>query len=89
MANVIRFSVARMISVTGTRASWIALVSVVYARTGSGAWVSAALVVQFGVSALSAPWAGALGDRFRCLFVQQRGLGGRAAADGASQVNSR
>lgn len=62
---VARFSIARTISVTGSRASWIALVAVIYARSGgSGAWISAALVVQFGVSALSAPWTGALGDRF-------------------------
>jgi MFS family permease len=54
-----------MISVTGSRASWIALVAVVYERSGgSGAWVSAALITQFGVFALSAPWAGALGDTF-------------------------
>lgn len=64
-SHVARFSVARTISVTGSRASWIALVAVIYARSGgSGAWISAALVVQFGVSALSAPWTGALGDRF-------------------------
>lgn len=63
--NVARLSVARMISVTGTRASWIALVAVIYARSGgSGAWISAALVVQFGTGVLAAPWAGALGDRF-------------------------
>ncbi|HEX7084011.1 MAG TPA: MFS transporter [Gaiellaceae bacterium] len=64
-ARVARLSVARMISETGTRASWIALVAVVYERSGdSGAWVSAALVAQFGAYALSAPWAGSLGDRF-------------------------
>jgi len=65
LSNVARFSIARTISVTGSRASWIALVAVVYARSGgSGAWISAALVVQFGVSVLSAPWTGAIGDRF-------------------------
>jgi MFS family permease len=63
-STVARFSVSRMISVTGTRVSWIALVAVIYARTGSGAWISAALVVQFGVFAVSAPWTGAIGDRF-------------------------
>ena len=63
--DVTRFSIGRAISITGSRASWIALVAVVYARSGnSGAWVSAALVVQFSVTALSAPWTGALGDRF-------------------------
>lgn len=53
-----------MISVTGSRVSWIALVAVIYARTGSGAWISAALVVQFGVVVVSTPWTGAIGDRF-------------------------
>lgn len=40
-----RLAGARMISVTGSRASWIALVAVIYERSGgSGAWVSAALI---------------------------------------------
>ncbi len=64
-SDVTRFSTARMISVTGDRVSWIALVAVVYARSGgSGAWVSAALVTQFATYAITAPWAGVLGDRF-------------------------
>jgi len=64
LSPVSRVSVSRMISVTGDRAAWIALVAVIYARTGgSGAWISAALVVQFGVFVLAAPWSGALGDR--------------------------
>ena len=45
--------------------SYVALVAVVYQRSGhSGGWVAAALVVMFGLSALVGPWAGALGDRF-------------------------
>jgi MFS family permease len=63
-STVARFSISRMISVTGSRVSWIALVAVIYARTGSGAWISAALVVQFGVVVVSTPWTGAIGDRF-------------------------
>jgi MFS family permease len=54
-----------MISVTGGRAAGIALVAVVYERSGgSGAWVAAAVLTQFATSVLCGPWAGALGDRF-------------------------
>jgi len=54
-----------MISTTGSRAATIALLAVVYSRTGgSGGWVGAAVFTQFVASVLAAPWAGALGDRF-------------------------
>jgi MFS family permease len=60
-----RLAVARTISVTGGRVAGIALVAVVYAESGgSGAWVGAAVLTQFGTSVLVAPWAGAIGDRF-------------------------
>ena len=62
--NVYFLSTSRLISTTGTSVSYVALVAVVYDRSGhSGKWVAAALVVLFGVSAAVGPWAGALGDR--------------------------
>ncbi len=62
--NVFYLSASRLISTVGGMVSYVALVAVVYDRSGhSGGWVAAALVVMFGVSALAGPWAGALGDR--------------------------
>jgi MFS family permease len=63
--HVARLALARTISVTGGRVANIALLAVVYAESGgSGAWVGAAVLTQFGTSVLVAPWAGAIGDRF-------------------------
>src|SRR5512146_3037405 len=63
--HVASLSIARVISVTGSRASSIAWVAVIYSRTGeSGAWVAALVLTQFGTSVLVGPWAGAIGDRF-------------------------
>jgi MFS family permease len=62
--NIYFLSTARMISTVGTMVSYVALVAVVYERSGhSGRWVAAVLVVMFGVTAAVGPWAGALGDR--------------------------
>ena len=62
--NIAFLSASRLISTVGAMVSYVALVAVVYQRSGhSGGWVAAALVVMFGVSALVGPWAGALGDR--------------------------
>jgi MFS family permease len=58
-------SAAQLISMTGTTVSYVAIVTVVYQRSGhSGPWVAATLVVMFALGAAVAPWAGALGDRF-------------------------
>lgn len=63
--NIFFLSASRLISTVGAMVSYVALVAVVYQRSGhSGGWVAAALVVMFGLSALVGPWAGALGDRF-------------------------
>lgn len=63
--RVAYLSAARLISSTGSIAAYVALVAVVYERSGhSGGWVATALVVGFGVSAVAGPWAGHLGDRF-------------------------
>jgi MFS family permease len=62
--HVFFLSASRLISGTGSMAAYVALVAVVYDRSGhSGTWVAGALVVSFGVSAALGPWAGHLGDR--------------------------
>ena len=58
-----RLAAARLVSVTGGDAAYIALVALVYDRTGSSLWVSAALLAMIGVAGLAAPFAGMLGDR--------------------------
>lgn len=62
--HVFFLSSARLISSTGSIAAYVALVAVVYDRSGhSGTWVAVTLVVSFAVSAVLGPWAGHLGDR--------------------------
>ena len=61
--QVLLLSGARLISMTGSIAAYVALVAVVYNRSDhSGTWVAAVLVVAFAVSAGLAPdggtWAG-------------------------------
>ena len=43
---------ARLVSVTGGDAAYIALVALVYDRTGSSLWVSAALLAMIGVGGI-------------------------------------
>jgi MFS family permease len=59
-----RISLARLISLTGTEAAFTALLFVLFDRTGSSRWVSAALLLTFGARGVLTPVAGALGDRF-------------------------
>ncbi len=63
-AAVRRLATARLISITGGAAAYTALMFTVYERTRSPAWLSATLVLTFGVTGLLAPIAGAIGDRF-------------------------
>ena len=63
-AAVRRLSTARLISITGSAAAYTALMVTVYERTRSPAWLSATLVLTFGVNGFVAPIAGAIGDRF-------------------------
>ena len=63
LTAVHRLAAARLVSVTGGDAAYIALVALVYDRTGSPLWVSAALLAMIGVGGLAAPFAGMLGDR--------------------------
>jgi MFS family permease len=59
-----RVAAARLISVTGSEAAYTALLFVLYRRTASVAWVSAALLATFGTVGVLSPLAGSLGDRF-------------------------
>jgi MFS family permease len=62
--NILLLSASRLISITGTTVSYVAIVTVVYERSGhSGPWVAATLVLMFACGAAAAPWAGSLGDR--------------------------
>ena len=63
LSAIHRLAAARLVSVTGGDAAYIALVALVYDRTGSSLWVSAALLAMIGVGGLAAPFAGMLGDR--------------------------
>jgi MFS family permease len=55
---------ARLISLAGTDASAVAVSFALYAETGSVRWLTASLLVMFGLGSLMAPLAGALADRY-------------------------
>jgi predicted MFS family arabinose efflux permease len=59
-----RIALARLISITGGAAAYTALMFTIYERTHSAAWLSATLLLTFGVNGFVSPFAGALGDRF-------------------------
>ena len=59
-----RLAAARVISVTGTEATWIALMVAIYASTHSTAWMSAALFAAIGAEGAATSLLGTLGDRF-------------------------
>jgi MFS family permease len=59
-----RLAVAQIISITGGAAAFLALNFTIYERTGSAAWLAAALFLTFGTIGFVSPFAGALGDRF-------------------------
>jgi predicted MFS family arabinose efflux permease len=59
-----RLALARLISLTGGAAAYLALNFVIYEKTGSAAWVAWGLILTFGALGLASPFAGALGDRF-------------------------
>lgn len=62
---IARLALARAISITGGAAAFTALMFAVYERTGrSTLWLSAALLVTFGMHGVFGWFAGALGDRF-------------------------
>ncbi len=77
-----RLAAARVISVTGSEAGWIALMVAIYAATHSTVWMSAALFVSIGTSGLFTPLLGALGDRIdrrRVMIASELGAAGVAA----------
>jgi MFS family permease len=62
---VVRLAVSRAISVAGGGAAYTALLATIFDRTdGSAAWLSATLLLTFGVEGLVGPFAGHLSDRF-------------------------
>ncbi len=63
-AAVRRLALGRVISIAGSAAAYTALMFTVYERTGSAAWLSAALLATEGASGLLGPIASVLGDRF-------------------------
>jgi MFS family permease len=68
-AAVRRLAVARLISLTGGAAAYMALNFNIYERTGSATWVAATLFLTFGTVGFVSPFAGALGDRFNRKWV--------------------
>jgi MFS family permease len=71
---------ARQVSVAGSQAAQLALAFAVYDRTGSTAWITAALFATVVVAGLLAPLSGALADRYdrRVVMVVAEALGGVA-----------
>ena len=53
-----------MLSVAGGEVAFVALMALVFGRTHSAIWVSAALLAVVGTYGLAAPFAGMLGDRY-------------------------
>jgi predicted MFS family arabinose efflux permease len=58
-----RIAVARLLSMTGTDASGVAIGFALYAQTGSAAWLSLSLLLTIGAGSVLAPLGGWLGDR--------------------------
>ncbi len=85
-----RLAVARLISVMGGAAAYTALMTTIFERTGgSPAWLSATLLLTFGVGGLVGPFAGHLGDRFdrRTVMIVSE-LAGAAAFTAMALVDS-
>jgi MFS family permease len=59
-----RLSIGRMLSVAGGEVAFVALMALVFGRTHSAIWGSAALLAVVGTYGVAAPFAGMLGDRF-------------------------
>jgi len=59
-----RLAFARLISLSGGSAAYIALIAAIYGATGSALWISAAIFSSVIGSVLAAPFAGWIGDRF-------------------------
>jgi predicted MFS family arabinose efflux permease len=59
-----RIALARLISITGSAAAYTGLMFTVFEQTHSATWLSATLLLTFGVTGFVSPFAGAIGDRF-------------------------
>jgi MFS family permease len=59
-----RLALARLVSLSGGSAAYIALVAALYGETGSALWISAAIFSSVVASVVSAPFAGWIGDRY-------------------------
>lgn len=59
-----RLAFARLISLSGGSAAYIALVAAIYGATGSALWISGAIFSSVIGSVAAAPFAGWVGDRF-------------------------
>jgi MFS family permease len=59
-----RLATGRMLSVAGGEVAFVALMALVFGRTHSAIWGSAALLAVVGTYGLAAPFAGMLGDRY-------------------------
>jgi MFS family permease len=72
-----RLSIGRMLSVAGGEVAFVALMALVFGRTHSAIWGSAALLAVMGTYGLAAPFAGMLGDRFdrRVVMIWSDSLG--------------
>jgi MFS family permease len=72
-----RLSTGRMLSAAGGEVAFVALMALVFGRTHSAIWGSAALLAVVGTYGLAAPFAGMLGDRFdrRIVMIWSDGAG--------------
>src|SRR3954464_13505410 len=59
-----RLSIGRMLSVAGGEVAFVALMALVFGRTHSAIWGSAALLAAVAAYGLAPPFAGLLGDRY-------------------------
>ena len=59
-----RLAFGRMLSVAGGEVAFVALMALVFGRTHSAIWGSAALLAVVGTYGVAAPFAGMLGDRY-------------------------
>lgn len=88
-SSVRRLALARLISLSGGAAAYLTLNFVIYEKTGSAAWVAAALLLTFGAIGIASPFAGAIGDRFdRRRVMIASDLLGAAAFAGMALVDS-
>ncbi|HEU4656310.1 MAG TPA: MFS transporter [Capillimicrobium sp.] len=62
-ARVRRLAASRLLSMTGTDASGVAIGFAMYSQTGSAAWLSLSLLLTIGAGAVMGPLGGWLGDR--------------------------